>query len=335
MQKKLIALAVAGLAAAPVFAQSNVTVYGVVDVGLGWGKADDTTFTGVVNGVLSGPRLGFKGTEDLGNGLKAVFVLEQGYTVGTGAPASTKQFHRQSWAGLQGSFGTVGLGRQYAPGYNYTAVFSAVSAGPVDPQSILSLKAGMTITPNTPARWDNSVTYNAGNMGGIMAEAIYSFQTNQAGDGRTDDDKMGLGLGYAAGPLGVGLVYHRLKGAADDTNEIYLAGSYDLGVAKLFGSYQQSDTDDFKNKLAYLGAIVPVGKGNVHVALGALNPEGDDNNSRSFSLGYTHGLSKRTTGYVAVNRTTNDDLASQAGEPTVTAQGEASTSVVAGFRHTF
>ena len=103
MKHKLIALATASLFAAPAFAQSNVTIYGVADVGVGYGKAGDSTFTGIINGVLAGPRLGFKGTEDLGNGLKAVFVLEQGYSVGTGAPASSsRQFHRQSWAGLKG-----------------------------------------------------------------------------------------------------------------------------------------------------------------------------------------------------------------------------------------
>jgi len=333
MQKKLIALAVAGLVAAPAFAQSNVTVYGIADVGVGYGKAGDTTFTGVVDGILSGPRLGFKGSEDLGNGLSAVFVLEQGYSVGTGQPNSTRQFHRQAWAGLKGSFGTVGLGRQYAPGYNYTARFDVVSAGAVDPQAILGGAAGMSITPGSAARWDNSVTYNLGNMGGVMAEVIYSFQASQAGDDRTDDDKMGVGAGYAAGPIGVGFVFHKLNGASEDTKEYYIAGSYDLGVVKLAGSYQVKDLDDNKDKLAYFGGIIPVGKGNVHVALGALNPEGDDNNSRSFSVGYTHGLSKRTTGYVAVNRTTNDDgaavgvLAKEA--------GEGSTAVAAGFRHAF
>lgn len=341
MQKKLIALAVAGLVAAPAFAQSNVTVYGLADVGVGYGKAGDAKFTGIVGGVLSGNRFGLKGTEDLGNGLKALFVLEQGYNIGDGSPASSRQFHRQSWAGLQGGFGTVGLGRQYAPGFLYTANFDTVAAGPVDPQSILSLKAGMTITPNSAARWDNSVKYTLPAMGGVKAEAIYSFNSVQSDSGaagapdRTDDDKIGLGVGFASGPIDVGVVYHKLKGAVEDTNEYYLAGSYNLGVAKLVLSYQVKDLDDNKDKLAFVGAIVPVGKGNVHLGFGALNPEGDDNNSRSFSLGYTHGLSKRTTGYVAVNRTTNDDASGTGGEPLVAASGEDSTAVVAGFRHTF
>lgn len=337
MQKKLIALAVAGLVAAPAFAQSNVTVYGIADVGVGYGKAGDTTFTGVVDGVLSGPRLGFKGSEDLGNGLSAVFVLEQGYSVGTGAPASTKQFHRQAWAGLKGGFGTIGLGRQYAPGYNYTAKFSsAFAAGAVDPQSILANSIpGASIHPNTDARWDNSITYNLGNMGGVMAEAIYSFQTAQSGDDRTDDDKIGLGVGYAAGPVGVGLVYHRSKTADESLKEIYVGGTYDLGAAKLFASYQTAKLDDaVDSSVIYGGVVVPVGKGNVHAAIAKLSDdENDDNDSTSASVGYTHGLSKRTTGYVVLNRTTNDDNAARG--VLATEAGEGSTAFGVGLRHAF
>ncbi|MBK8118055.1 MAG: porin [Sulfuritalea sp.] len=77
MQKKVIALAVAGLVSGSAFAQSNVTIYGLVDVGVTYVTADGKNSGWAIdNGLLSGSRLGFKGQEDLGNGLKAIFTLE-------------------------------------------------------------------------------------------------------------------------------------------------------------------------------------------------------------------------------------------------------------------
>lgn len=337
MQQKLIALALAGVLAGPAVAQSNVTLYGIADVGVGYAKAGDTTFTGIINGVLSGPRIGFKGSEDLGDGLKAVFVLEQGFSVGDGAPASSRQFHRQAWAGLQGGFGTVSLGRQYAPGYGYAGQFSAGVPGTVfNTQAFLvNSIPGASIHPGTDARWDNSIRYKAGKMGGFMAEAIYSFQATQSGDDRSDDDRAGVGVGYAAGPLGVGVVYHRSKRADEDLREVYVGGSYDFGAAALYASYQTAKEDGVVDaSVAYLGVAVPVGKGKLHADIARLSDdENDDDDSSSVTVGYTHDLSKRTTAYLFANRTTNDDNAGRGA--LVTATGEGSTSVGAGLRHSF
>lgn len=112
MQKKLIALAVAGLMSAPAFAQSNVTVYGLFDIGLAHysdsavsGKANRT---GIDQGFLNGSRLGFKGVEDLGNGLKASFLYEFNVGVDNGGDVGGG---RQTVLALSGNFGTLALGR--------------------------------------------------------------------------------------------------------------------------------------------------------------------------------------------------------------------------------
>ena len=337
MQEKLIALALTGLLAAPACAQSNVTVYGLADVGVGYGKAGDNTFTGIIDGVMAGSRVGFRGTEDLGNALKAVFVLEQGFNVGTGAPGSTRQFHRQAWAGLQGSFGTIGLGRQYAPGYNFSAKYSAGVPGTVyGSQAFLgNAIPGATIHPGTDARWDNSLSYKLGKMGGLIGEAIYSFQASQSGDQRNDDDRMGLGLGYAAGPVDVGAVYHHSRRADESLKEFYLGASLSLGAAKLYASFQNAKEDAVVDaKLVYLGAAIPLGKGSIHGDIARLTDDlGDDNDSTSISLAYTHGLSKRTTLYVMANRSTNQDNAARGVHATAT--GEDSTAFGAGLRHSF
>lgn len=342
MQKKLIALAIAGLVSAPAFAQSNVTVYGIVDAAVGFGSADDNDFRGVVGGVLSGNRFGLKGSEDLGNGLKAVFTLEQGFNIDDGSPASTKQFHRQSWVGLQGAFGTVGLGRQYAPGYfaGYDAALSAI----ISPQSIFSAGAGLTITPNTPARWDNSVSYT-NTFGGLTARAIYAARTVETAESPAGDDTWGGSLEYANGPLKAGVFYHFLKQAgSDNQKEWYLGGQYDFGMLTVAGSYQTGSdvgAGDVDKRLWNLGVIVPVSAaGKVHVTYGALKERDlDDADANSWTLAYTHAMSKRTTAYAAYNRVSNDDAvqynAAGVVNPPAGVFGEDSGLFVLGMRHTF
>jgi predicted porin len=165
MQKKLIALAVAGLASGVAAAQSNVTIYGVLDLAYVYSaggaknpinpvtglptyiKSPDYTFSGLT-GVGAGNRLGFKGEEALGNGLKAVFTLEYGLDpdinqgIGTGGLNARQQFVGLSHAKL----GTVALGRQYAPAFNATARNDALDASDFAIQSSLSALNGMTIT---------------------------------------------------------------------------------------------------------------------------------------------------------------------------------------------
>ncbi|AVZ80209.1 porin [Zoogloeaceae bacteirum Par-f-2] len=340
MQKKLIALAVAGLVSAPAFAQSNVTIYGVLDTFVGYSKAGEAKATGLISGGLAGNRIGFKGTEDLGNGLKASFVLEQGFNIDDGQPSSSRQFHRQAWVGLKGGFGAVALGRQYAPGYFATSTHSAVSAGPLDPQAVLS--AGLSINPGSAARWDNSLTYKTPNMSGFTASAIYSFtgtSGTEVGDDRNDSNDLGLGLDYKNGPLGISYVYHNTEDKTkNEVAEHYIGASYDFGVAKLIASYQVANFEpaagsDYDAKVAYLGAIIPVGAGNIHAAVGKRSDDRADRDATSYALAYTYGLSKRTTLYAGINRTSNDDNA--AFGSVLDATGENETAYALGVNHKF
>ena len=335
MQKKLIALAVAGLVSAPVFAQSNVSIYGVADAYMGFGSHGDNDFAGVDQGGLSGSRIGFRGTEDLGNGLKAVFTLEQGISIDTGTGMGSQS--RQSFVGLAGAFGVVTLGRQYAPGWDFQ--YDAFAGSIVSPQYLLSSGVDSSISPAGTTRWDNSVAYN-GMFSGLKVRAIYSMAAGEDTAGASagtvtttpphvgnwadpsDDDAMGLGLEYANGPLKVGAVYQVLQTAsnapaADDQTEWLLGGSYDFGVATLALSYQDAESlgkvKGQDAKLWQVGVIVPVGAaGNVHLGYGEVKHDdafGLNTNSaksKSYSLAYTHALSKRTTAYTGYNRTDND-----------------------------
>ncbi|MFT3757287.1 porin [Thauera sp.] len=368
MQKKLIALAIAGLVSAPAFAQSNVTIYGVADAYVGFGKHGENDFRGVGGGGLSGSRVGFRGAEDLGNGLKAVFVLEQGFNIDNGVEMGSG-YQRQALVGLNGAFGTVALGRQYAPGYFFN--HDGLAGAAVGPQSILSAYAGMSITPNSGARWNNSVTYT-GSFSGLTARAIYSAGNIENGNGYdsvgdkfaapSSDDAYGLGLEYANGPLKVSGVYQVVKfvdtaitpNDGKKQKEWGIGAGYDFGVVALNASYQSADNlggwKDEDADLWTVGLGVPVGAaGNVHLSYAQVKfdiPGDSDTKIKSYTLAYTHALSKRTTAYVAYNRTDNDKgefaglvpysrKQSEAFLPTSDVGGKNADLLGVGIRHTF
>lgn len=351
MQKKLIALAVAGLVSAPVFAQSNIQIYGVADAYFKGGKFMGENTMGVDSGGLAGSRIGFRGEEDLGSGLKAVFVLEQGINIGTGksqgmtpvdssANSGDQTFTRQAYVGLKGNFGQVALGRQYAPGY-YTAEYDALLNAGVSPMGLLSSFAHMSISNSGWARWNNAVTYT-GTFQSVSLSAIYSAGNRESDSGRnltvhginvgrvgySDDDKYGLSLKYDNGPLKVGAIYQAVKYGKDNLvnktqHEWLIGASYNFGMATLAGSYQQANSvegiNDLDIKLWQVGVIVPVGVGNIHVAYAQAkidngNPftdafgDGSNQKPKAFTVAYTHGFSKRTTGYLGFAYVDYDDL---------------------------
>ncbi|MBL8399371.1 MAG: porin [Candidatus Accumulibacter sp.] len=382
MQKKLIALAVAGLASGAAFAQTNVTMYGVADAGYVYsrgsvanGAAPGTAkpvFSGIQSGLLAGSRIGFRGEEALGNGLKAIFRLEyalnldQNTGVGSGVSGL---YARQQFVGLAGNWGQLTLGRQYAPGYDATVRNDSFLGAAFSPHSFLTSTAGNTITPNSGARWNNSVAYTSGNYGGFQAKAIYGFgeysPTNAAGvaggeNNIWDDGKAGIGLNYANGPFNVDFVYQGRYGQrtdpslttvnGDDTNEWYLGGSFDFKFAKLMASYQkQNDKNAYNNdsNVWQVGAVIPVSSaGNIHLTYAQLNwdharktvalPGGIDGKTKSGGIAYSHGLSKRTTLYTGVVhvKNNNDSLAIAPGTGTG-AVDKSNTTFVAGINHTF
>lgn len=363
MQKKIIALAIAGLASTAAFAQTNVTIYGIADAYVGYinqnggtgnnvGEQHGRDTVTVASGGLSGSRLGFKGTEDLGNGLKAVFVLEYGLDlvnnvgvgVGNAATGNTlggTAMARQQYVGLNGGFGTVSFGRQYAPGY-YASLNDASA------YSVLSSKAASqaflngTIVGGNNARWDNSINYMTNNLGGFTAQVIYQggAQANEL----STRESYGIGATYAAGPVRVDYVFQNAKyltPAVDGlrSEEHYIGGSFDAKVVKVIASFQTVDQGDKavagqgnKGHAYNIGVIVPVGKGNIHAgyALADRNSNGRAGSvyrgqQETLNLIYTHGLSKRTTLYTGVTYNDND----------VINAGMQTTTVAAGINHAF
>lgn len=334
MQKKIIALAVAGLASTAAFAQSNVTIYGVVDVGFSRVSSSDKlgleSRSGLDSGLQSGSRIGFKGTEDLGNGLKVSFVLEQSLVNDYESDAKADKGNglfgtvsRQAFLALSNQYGTVAAGRQYTPQYGLVSRVDPFGTGTVGDVTYGKGVYGMgaAVAPTT-IRLDNLLAYVSPTFGGGF-NVIAGYTANGIGDETAVDDNdakvWAINPNYSNGPLFVGLNYHQVKvDNLDYKDKVWdLGGSYDFGVVKLSGVYGQLKNDlfDSKTKQWMVGATVPVGAaGNVLVSYSRNKTDatGIDAKASKWAIGYTHSLSKRTNLYAAYAKiSTNDDAEGQ------------------------
>lgn len=246
MKMKLFAAAVAALAAGGAYAQSSVTLYGVVDAGLTYankvpnGNGGGSSRVGLDSGGLSGSRWGLRGVEDLGGGLKGIFNLESGFNLDDGKSGqNSRLFGRNAYVGLQGQWGQLTLGRQQNLLYDFSLIY--------DPMAIASRYSLAGQDAFFAQRADNAVKY-IGTFGGLSVSALYSF--NRDGNEQPGLSKLGrewsLGANYAGGPFAVGAVYDQsnqttaLTGAAVDNKEqrATIAGTYAFGPAKLYAGYR-------------------------------------------------------------------------------------------------
>ncbi len=358
MQKKLIALAVAGLVSAPAFAQSNVTVYGLVDVGVAY-RSDNVASgvgskTSVDSGQANGNRLGFRGTEDLGNGLKAGFVLEQGFFVDQGTGRGDGAFSRQSFLSLAGGFGTVALGRMYTFQDNLKGAYDPFGNGTVG-------QAGNVY--DADARYNNMVAYVSPSFSGLSVKLGYSNATGNNGSSAQSPATAGstaatnealendgdvraymVAPTYTNGPLSVTLSYMQKKAHGitpnPKTKAWDVAASYDFGMVKVAGMIGNNDVDNGQDRDQYmLGLTAPVGKAGAVLAsytYAENTAVAGDPNARQWALGYTHAMSKRTGLYAVYADIKNDDggLGSQVGDASNGGQGYQEGFQV-GVRHSF
>lgn len=344
MKKSLLALAVLGAFAGVASAQTNVTIYGVVDAGLYRTNDGNDSVTGLGSGLQSGSRIGFKGTEDLGGGLSAIFTLENGFNADDGTLGQgNRLFGRQAWVGLQGGFGAVKLGRQYAP--------IRVAVESIDPFGLGLAGNAVNMFNLYGERTDNTINYTTGNFGGFVGQAAYSFG-EVAGDTKTGR-QIGLSGAYNNGPIRAVLAYHRQElatGAVQTGNAdtIMVGGAYDFGVAKLHAAYARNDGEDaagvtnVDSKDMMLGVSAPIGAGTVLASYTRRsNDIGTNTDSDMWAIGYTYALSKRTNFYTSYARIKNDASARQAfgtsgfGSTATLVAGEDPSTFNVGVRHTF
>ena len=263
MKKTLAAVAVLGAFAGSAIA-ADVTLYGVVDTGLLYQRADsDKSGESAVNklsmesGLNAGSRFGLKGTEDLGNGYKVGFVLENGFdsdagTIGKYSEQRNRLFGREATLNLTTPFGTIGFGRMGNlnsgnGSYGITGAFSPFGTSYKGASQSNFLAAGY-------GRYDNTVVYKTPTFGGFTVYAQYSMgvDANDSGvENKASADRYyALGATFKSGPAAVAFVvdsynYDSSKGQLgnedDDGITVNLGGSYDFEVVKVFAGAQYFD----------------------------------------------------------------------------------------------
>jgi len=310
-------IAAAGLTMLAAAAHAQVTLYGNLDVGYAHSRVKAEGSSESVNAIessmLTESYFGLKGAEDLGGGLKGVFVLESPVSVDTGT-SDGRFWSRNAYVGLSGGFGTVKLGNQESLFKTEGAAFNPFGSSRVF--STTNLFVALPEVVSLGGSWQNAVGYTSNNMSGLTLSAQYSAKEGAKG-GNTGDYSGGayaLAANYTAGPLALSAVYGNVKSTdateVDEKQRAYLLGaSYDFGVVKGFAQYGRDKFSDGDGsvtaKFYQLGAIVPVSaEGAVHASYGRTKVEGVK--GTQYSLAYNHALSKRTGAYVGLTRAKGD-----------------------------
>jgi predicted porin len=323
MKKSLLAVAVAAALPTFAYAQSSVTLYGILDASIGYndGAADGRLVPGsgwvdgnggirVNSGVQSGSRLGVRGSEDLGGGMKAIFTIEHRLAVDTGDQAGNKFWFGQAWVGLESGWGSLTLGRQYSPifrsmivsdytGYSWYNNWAALSNAVFTSSAIVQ----------GPFRIDNSIMYMSPTWGGLKLYAMYAPGENNAVNlGSNYQDIYGISATWVSGGINAGLGYHKINDPGVGTPTDVLAANIgwkskawgvSVGYTNLKDTRGNGTTiadSDITNYL--LSAFLSIGPGALH--LNVINTDIDITDSGiSAGLAYTWPLSKRTNWYAA------------------------------------
>lgn len=313
MKKTLIALAVLGSVAGVAQAQSAVTIYGKVDLGITklTGDASESAKATQMQ-ANHASRIGFKGTEDLGGGLSAIFQIENRFNADNGTQAGSSLFSGPAFVGLSGGFGTVKMGRNWS-------TIDSVSTAAIDPFEGDGIGGLNTVTR---ARINNSITYYTPAMSGFGVQAQYILGekkdsvTNAPIPSGQQNDGYAVGVNYNNGPIYLGAGYG-VEENTDRSNIWAVSGSYAFGPAKIALGYDQRENKDVfgepKTKNAVVAATYEIGSGLIKAAYNQTK-DGKDNTPISgfggsyekiqkLSIGYQHNLSKRTSLYADIART--------------------------------
>ncbi|WP_295853672.1 porin [uncultured Xylophilus sp.] len=328
MKTSLLALCttLACLGTSGAHAQSHVKLAGLVDAYAGSMRmAGDAGRTNVLgSGGMTTSWFGFSGSEDLGGGLKANFLLTSFQRVDTGTPgrfANDPFFSRDASVGLSGGFGSMLLGRGMAPNFLPTIMFNpfgdSFTFSPLVLLKNVGLFNGTGWTTTTPADtgWSNQITYTSPKFGGLVANLHYQFG-EQTG---TNDNRRNVGLNaiWTSGPFGLTGYYERDQIAnpvnglltagtpprPDTRKDWMLGGSYDAGVAKGFLTYGESKSEVTQReaKTTSVGASAPIGAGKLLASIARADITAGPARTIA-TVGYDYFLSKRTDLYANLMR---------------------------------
>ena len=357
MKKSLIALAVLAASGAAM-AQSSVTLFGIVDAGYAVGKGSLSNKTQLRNSGYNSSRLGFRGVEDLGGGMKAGFHLEAGVGNDDGSGAGTSNnnqslpawnsadgknsainprnqgltFNRRSTVSLEGSMGELRLGRDYTPQFWSETAFDPFGTNGVGTN--IAFNSG----GNTGVRASNSIGWLSPSISGFkiwaqtyMGENASTAAQNGDGNGiRFTYDQGALSLAYATSTVDTSA-----STAASTSNKTSnMAASYDLGVAKLMVmSNLTKNTGASDTKGSVIGALVPMAGGTFRISMSDRKTGAVE--AKQTALGFVKPLSKRTDLYTTYARLANSGGSAVALNGSTTAANASSTGYEFGVKHAF
>lgn len=341
MQKKIIALAVAAVASTGALAQSNVTIYGIVDAGFtslsgthqtsagayNVGAATATTVNGISSGQGAPSRLGFKGQESLGNGMNALFNIEYNVAADGGGVAQaagatgTSGNYRQVYTGLSGNFGQLTFGRHYTPFFLAAAALDPFGAN----GSVASMNSIHPVGFGPVTRASSSVNYVTPKMNGFVFNVLYGMGERTLNTAINPTTLSFKGV-YANGPLVAGVVGIRLADVTGTSGQhVYsTAGgfTYAFPAFKLHGIFNSlrssgiavaqpsGTTADVNNSDWLLGVSVPMGMGTLKLAINHANDKNENNaDATHVGLGYEYAMSKRTGLYAKYGHINNSSAA--------------------------
>jgi predicted porin len=337
-KKDLLAAAALMALAGTAGAQSSVTLYGLVDIGLEQTRlSPGGSTTRLSSGIQSGSRWGVKGTEDLGGGLSASFQLESGFDASTGVQGQGGlAFGRQAWVGVNGGFGSLKLGRQYVPLFLAQDTIDPFGTGLVGDGSGMA-----AVFRSYGVRMNNTINYSTPNFGGFGFEAAYGLgeQPGSASLG----GQYGFAGTYEGGPLTVVGAYHHqnlVAGGVDagDARTFLVGATYDFKVARLHGAFADNRDKDAggnntgRSRDYMLGVSAPVGPVSLMASYIRHNDRLVANaDADMVAIGATYAMSKRTNLYTSYSRINNDAAGA-------TGSGVAGTDISwinVGIRHRF
>ncbi|MDF3834348.1 porin [Cupriavidus basilensis] len=348
MTRNLIAAVAGGLLASAAQAQSSVTMYGVVDAGIEYVSHAGTTGSGSAYRVKSGnsaaSRWGLRGKEDLGGGLSAIFVLENGFFVDTGMAAQGgRLFGRKAFVGIAGPWGQITLGRQY----NILGdIFIPLDTTRYATYSVLSHDTHFSGIA------DNTIKYT-GNFGNLTLSAMYSAGYDSTISGGSEvpgaprvGQEIGAGASYTAGRLGMALVYDQRRGTslatANSVERRYAAGLiYTSGpfIAVAGYRYLQGDlaTPGLRSDLYWLGASYSIMPAlTLRAGIYRTDRRASDDSATSYTLQAVYSLSKRTDVFLLGSYMDNRGRSKfGVANATTAAPGVGQTGIIAGIKHIF
>jgi predicted porin len=361
MKRSLLALAALTAFAGVASAQSSVTVFGVVDLNarnVKNGSLNDVNSLSTDGNASS--RLGFRGVEDLGGGLRAGFWLEAGMdasngTIGGGNGGATANavagtangstsgamFNRRATASLLGGFGEIRVGRDYTPTFWNHTIFDVFGTnGVASATNLMAVNPSVAVFGNTQTlvRANNSIGYFLPSLGGVYGQAMITANENQNLGNKYTAGR----IGYAGGPVNVALGFGQTKKTSTmpaDMKVAQVGGSFNLGFMNIVGQYNQYKQSPLTLTNYSLGVAVPIGAGTIKASFGntELKTATVKPKATQLGLGYVYDLSKRTALYGHYAEIDNDAGLAYvvgAGSP-APASGFKSKGYEVGIRHSF